>query len=140
MNRIIALLRAFLSRFFARKSPIGFDQEIGSWVEPDVTLSPSPTVPAPPQPLINNDCNRSHVIYSVALNVVPACTFAEKLKALSEAVDNANRYFNNHFRCQNEKCTQKVGDVIWVGVSCGKTAPITATAAVLVRFRCEVEL
>jgi hypothetical protein len=136
---IVAFLR-FLIDLFTKKSPIGFDQEFGWWTDYDVVLSPSPTVPAPPKPLVNNDCERSHVVYSVAINRVDVCNFPARQQALADAIDQATRYFNDHFECRNEKCIQKVGDLLWIGVSCTKGPPTVATAAVLVRFRCEIQV
>jgi hypothetical protein len=132
-------MRHRLSRLFARKSPGNFDQETGSWVDPDVILSPSDTVPAPPKPLVNNNCRQSHVVYSVVVNKVDTCNFAAKQQALSDAIAKAVTYFDKHFECRNKNCIKKVGEIIWTGVSCSQN-PTAAFGAVLVRFRCELEL
>jgi len=124
---------------FARKSPGNFDEETGSWVDPDVMLTPATDVGPPPRPLVNDDCRQSHIIYSVVVNKVPACNAATKLQALSEAIGKAVDYFDNHFECRNKDCIRKVGDIIWTGMACGQN-PTRAWGAVLVRFRCEVEL
>jgi hypothetical protein len=138
LGRLFSKPRAFLSRFFARKSPGNFDEETGSWVDPDVILTPDPNAEAPPKRLVNNDCNQSHVVYSVVVNKVPACNAATKLQALSEAIGKAVDYFDNHFECRNKDCIRKVGDIIWTGMACGQN-PTRAWGAVLVRFRCEIE-
>lgn len=139
LGRLLSSSRGFLSRFFARKSPIGFQHETGSWTEPDIILSPAPSVGAPPRPLVNTNCKQSHVIYSVALIPVDDCGFVARQQALADAIAKGVDYFDNHFRCENEDCIKKVGNIIWTGTSCHKD-PVTATGAVLVRFRCEVEL
>ena len=139
LGRLLSSPRSFLSRFFARKSPLGFDEETGSWTDFDVVLTPDPDAEAPPKPLVNNDCKKSHVIYSVAINRVDACNFAVRQQVLSEAIASAIDYFNKHFECRNKNCIRKVGEIIWTGTSCGNN-PLVATGAVLVRFRCEVEL
>jgi hypothetical protein len=135
----IRRLLSFLSRLLAPKSPGNFDQEAGTYEDPDVILSPSDTVPAPPQPLVCQDCDDSFVIYSVVVNKVEKCNFLAKLQGLADALQKAADYFNDHFECDDEDCPQKVGEIIWIGLSCSKN-PVAVFAAVEVRFRCEVEL
>ncbi len=139
IGRAVLALRGFLARFFAAKSPLNFETEIGDWSDPDVILSSSETVGAPPKPLVNNDCDKSHLIYSVAIKTVAGCNLAVKIDVLREAIESALDYFDNHFECRNPKCIRKVGEILWLGMSCGNN-PLVATAAVLVRFRCELEL
>lgn len=134
--RILACIAAFLSRFFARRSPIGFDKETGSWIEPDIILQQDGAMS---RPLVNRDCNRSHVVYAAHIDIVEQCTFREQAAALAAAIDKARTYFDQQFRCENPDCIQKVGDILWTGVSC-HSDPVTATGAVLVRFRCTIEL
>lgn len=129
----------FLSRFFARRSPGNFDQEGGSYEDPDVILSPSSSVPAPPQPLVCNDCDDSFVVYSVVVNRVTNCNFFTKLQGLADAIQKAADYFNDHFECDDEDCPQKVGEIIWTGMSCSKN-PTAVFAAVEVRFKCDIQL
>jgi hypothetical protein len=139
IGRLFSSTRGILSRFFARKSPGNFDEETGSWVDPDVILTPDPDAEAPPEPLVNNDCKQSHVVYSVVVNTVPACNAATKLQALGEAIAKAIAYFNDHFECRNKNCIRKVGEIIWTGMACSQNGT-RSWGAVLVRFRCEVEL
>jgi hypothetical protein len=132
---ILALLR-YLLGLFGRRSPMGLDEELGWWSEPDIVLSPSPSARPPPRPLVNNDCGRSHVVYSSALNPVETCDFAAKQQALRDALDQATAYFNDHFQCRNPNCRQKSGQLLWMGTSCDNDPPRSATAAGLVRFSC----
>jgi hypothetical protein len=127
--------------FLALKSPLNFDDEGGTWVEPDIVLSPDPDPdsPAPPRPLINNDCDKSHVIYSVVVNRVADCDFFAKLVGLGDAARQALKYFEDDFKCQDKDCPKKVAEIIWTGTSCSKD-PLCVFAAVLVRFKCTVEI
>ena len=138
ISRLLSSSRAFLSKLFAPKSPGNFDEETGSWTDPDIILTPDPDTPPPPRPLINNDCKQSHVVYSVVVNNVPACNLATRLQALSEAIGKAVDYFEDHFECRNERCIKKVGEIIWTGMACSQDGN-RSWSAVLVRFRCEVE-
>jgi len=139
LRRILSSTLGFLSRFFAQKSPGNFDTEAGSYEDPDVILSPSPSVPAPPQPLVCDDCDDSFVVYSVVVNPVANCNFLAKLVGLGDAIRQAADYFKDHFECDCEDCQQKVGEVIWIGMSCSKN-PTAVFAAVELRFRCDIEL
>ena len=138
LRRLIERLCAFLARLFRRKSPIGFDDETGSWVTPDAYLPADPAEGDPP-PIANTDCSKSHVIYAVAVNAVAICNAAAKQAAVADATARAQAYFRDHFECKNEDCIQKVAEVIWTGSSCNAN-PVVATGAVLLRMRCEVEL
>jgi hypothetical protein len=139
LRRMLSLKSGFLSRFFARRSPGNFDDEGGSYEDPDVILSPSNTVPAPPQPLVCDDCDDSFVVYSVVVNRVADCNFFAKLQSLADAIKKAADYFKDQFECDDEDCPQKVGEIIWIGMSCSKN-PTAVFAAVEVRFKCEIEL
>jgi hypothetical protein len=138
-RRLLASLLLPFGRFFALKSPLNFDDEGGTWAEPDIVLNQDPDSPAPPRPLVNNDCEKSHVIYSVVVNPVADCDFFAKLVGLADAARQALKYFEDDFKCQDKDCPKKVAEIVWTGMSCSKD-PVCVFAAVLVRFKCVPDL
>jgi hypothetical protein len=139
MNKIIYKVRTKLSQFFAVKAP-NFKNQFGNYEFPDVVLNGPNNPPPPPRPLINKNCKKYHVIYSVvANNVIGNCTFKDQVIAIIEAYQQALSYFENHFECHNGSCIRKEGEIIWVGHECWKD-PKAAAAAIEVRFHCKVEL
>ncbi|MBL4660459.1 MAG: hypothetical protein JKY19_08885 [Alcanivoracaceae bacterium] len=139
MKKMIYRIRGKLSRLLAVKAP-NFKNQAGSYEFPDVVLNGPNNPPPPPRPLINNNCKKYHVIYSVvANNVLGKCTFRDKVQALIDAYQQALDYFENHFECRNKCCIRKEGEIIWMGCECWKD-PDAAAAAIEVRFHCKVEL
>jgi hypothetical protein len=136
MPSLLLALRRFIIDLFGKKSPMGFDNEVGWWTQYDVNISSSED--EPPKPLIINDCDKSYVVYSAVIHMVDTCDAAAKHQALKDAIDKVTKYFNNEFRCESRKCTQKTATLLWVGMSCHDN-PTTATGAALFRFRCTVE-
>ena len=137
--KLLYKLRNTLSQWLAVKAP-NFDHQLGRYELPDVVLNGPNNPPAPPRPLINNDCKKYHVIYSVVANRVQGkCQFKDQVAALLDAYMQALNYFEKHFECRCEKCIQKEAQIVWLGHECWQN-PDAAVAAIEVRFRCTVEL
>ena len=133
---LVSRLRAWLSALVARPSPLGFDEQTGSWSDPDVILSASETVAPPPQPLELADCRRSRVIYAVATRNVERWDFPARGEVLLEAQHKALDYFREQLRCAHPDCGQAHGRVLWLGVSCHAEPVPSVSGAVLLRVCC----
>ena len=139
MKKIIQRARGKLSRFFAVKgSPL--KNQIGSYEDPDVTLNGPENPPPPPRPLINNNCKKYHVVYSVVANKVEKCGNRELFLAILDAYNQALDYFEQHFECRNKNCIRKEAEVIWIGYECWRNPGVVAAAAIELRFKCKIEL
>ncbi|MEM7497271.1 MAG: hypothetical protein AAF371_04670 [Pseudomonadota bacterium] len=114
-----------------------FDETEGTWESFDVFVGADGTVE--PASVKHDDCERGIVLYAVQVVRAPNCGAADKARALAAAEAAALVYFRNNFECVNKHCPAKRGKKLWEGRSCC-TAPDIATAAVLYRFFCEVEL
>ena len=130
---LLGALRAFLSRFFAGKNPVGFDQEFGSWQFPDIILSTESSRP-PPRPLIFRDCRRTVLVYCFVAIPTARCTLPGQLAALGQAAGMVFQYLRDEFRCENPDCPEENGEPVWVGLKC--SAGPSDGAAILVRFSC----
>ena len=134
---LVLRLRIILARFFAPKSPGGFDHEFGTWLDPDFNLNPH-SARQPPRPLVNKDCDTTYLVYNCIITIVERCTLLGQLIALQQAINEVAQYMRDQFRCEDPHCLQETGETVWIGLGCSRN-PTTVEAAILVRFRCVPE-